>query len=201
MTANLILASKSETRQKILRDFGVAFEVAVAKVDEGTIKKEQQKKGLTPEEIANYLAKEKAIKISKEKPESYVLGADQILEINGEIFSKAATPARAKEQLKKLSGKTHSLISAAAMVCKGDVVWQKTDKAHITIKDLSDEEIDAYIKKEKERVLHSVGCYQIENNPWLLKEAHGDFFTILGLPIYSILKELQERNKAGLSAL
>ena len=176
----------------ILAGAGIPFEVLTGDIDEAKIKTEGLEGGLSPSEIGQVLARQKALPISIKRPELYVLGADQVLECEGRIFDKPADLAAAKVTLESLCGKTHTLISCAVIYLGGKLVFEVVERAHLTMLDFSPLFLDAYLKEAGEKILVSVGAYQVEaEGARLFERIEGDFFTILGLPLVPILDFLQ----------
>ena len=190
----LILASESATRQRLLYDVGVPFEVVVPRIDEATVKMTLLAEHVTPADIAAALAEQKARKISRRYSDRLVLGVDQVLELEGELFDKPRDPEDAKTQLMHLSGKTHRLISAAVICEGGKPRWRHVDTARLTMRSLTDSFLDRYVDENWENIRHSVGAYQIEKRgAWLFHRVDGDFFTILGMPLLAVLDHLMLR--------
>ena len=195
MFRKIILASKSEVRKKILEENGISCIVQPSNIDEDSIKNSFIKKGAPPEIISKNLAELKANKISKKKNGELVLGADSIIDLNDTIISKPSNRNEALEILKKLNGKKHYLISSVCISKNGSMVWNYTDKAGLTMKQMSDEELKSYLSKIKDEVLYAYNVYQIEGECIsLFSKIEGDKNTIMGLPINQIkeyLKNLQ----------
>ena len=190
----LILASASQTRGKLLRDAGIAFEAVAADIDEAAIKSQMLEAGATPEAIALRLAQEKAAAISAQYPEAYVIGSDQILCLGEQIFDKAPDAQAAREKLIMLRGRTHHLISAASIFADGQEIWAGADQADITMDDVSDAMLERYIEQAGEPLTRSVGAYEMEAlGVHLLRAVRGDYFTILGMPLLQILAFLREQ--------
>ena len=189
---NIILASKSEVRKKILAENGINCTVEPANIDEEAIKLNMLKQKASPEIISKNLAELKANKISIKKNEEIVLGADSIIDLNGEIISKPSNRKEALEILKKLNGKKHYLISSACMSKNGSMIWHHTDKAALTMKKMSLEELSSYLKKIKDEALYAYNVYQIEGEGKnLFLKIEGDKNTIMGLPIKEIKNYLK----------
>jgi septum formation protein len=186
----LVLASKSEARSRILRDAGIAVDIVPADLDERLI--EQRVVTCNAGEIAALLAREKARTVADHLPGRLVLGADQILTLDGRRFSKPADRVAAGEQLKALRGRTHQLISAAALVRDGEVMFEHRDLATLTMRAFTDEFLDAYLTAMGPAVTMSVGVYQLERSGiQLFERIEGDHFVILGLPVLSVLAFLR----------
>ncbi len=184
----LILASKSAARRAVLTDAGVPFTVQVADVDEDALKTP----GVDPVELAVELARAKALAVSRHDAEAWVLGADQTLDFDGGLISKAPTLATARERLIAMRGRTHQLHSGAALARNGQVVWSGVDTVEMRMRDFSDAFLDAYLAAEGEALLTCVGSYRLEGLGSQLFEAiEGDYFTVLGLPLWPVLAELR----------
>ena len=189
----IILASKSEVRKKILLDNGISCAVEPSKVDEDIIKQSLLKEGATPEIISKNLAELKANKISNKMPEELVLGADSVIDLDGEIISKPKSRDEAFNILRRMSGKAHYLISSVCISKKGNMIWNHTDKAELLMKDFSDNELKDYLSKISDKSLYTYNVYQIEGEGLkLFSEIKGDKDTIMGLPIKKIKYYLQE---------
>ena len=184
----LVLASGSRARSAMMQAAGVKFDIQKAYVDEGPVKEALLSQGAKPHDIADALAELKALAVSSIKEGAYVLGADQILSLDGLCYSKAENMVAAKKQLQALSGKKHSLISAVVIAKDGQIIWRAIDKAHLTMRPLSDEFIDDYLIKCGDDILSSVGCYHLEGRgAQLFERVEGDCFTVLGMPLLKIL--------------
>ncbi len=189
---NIILASKSKVRKKILTENGINCIVEPANIDEEAIKLNMLNQKASPEIISKSLAELKANKISIKKNEEIVLGADSIIDLNGEIISKPSNRKEALEILKKLNGKKHYLISSACISKNGSMIWHHTDKAELTMKKMSLEELSSYLKKIKDEALYAYNVYQIEGEGKnLFLKIEGDKNTIMGLPIKEIKNYLK----------
>ena len=189
----IILASKSEVRKKILLDNGITCAVEPSKVDEDVIKQSLLKEGATPEIISKNLAELKANKVSNKMPEKLVLGADSVIDLDGEIISKPKSRDEALNILKRMRGKAHYLISSVCISKKGNMIWNHTDKAELFMKDLNDNELKDYLSKISDKNLYAYNVYQIEGEGLnLFSEIKGDKNTIMGLPITKIKNYLQE---------
>jgi len=195
MVNKIILASKSKVRKKILEDNGIICTVEPANIDEDLVKESLLKEGATPSIISKNLAELKANKISQKKNGKLVLGADSIIDLNGEIISKPLNRDKALDILKKLNGKKHYLISSVCISKNGSMIWNYMDKAELTMKQMSNDELRLYLTKIKDEVLYAYNVYQIEGEGRsLFSKIEGDENTIMGLPINQIkeyLKNLQ----------
>ncbi|MGO4408490.1 MULTISPECIES: Maf family protein [unclassified Brevundimonas] len=190
----LILASKSVARRAVLTDAGVPFTVQVADVDEDALKMP----GVDPVELAVELARAKALAVSRHDAEAWVLGADQTLAFDGGLVSKAPTLAAARERLTAMRGRSHQLHSGAALARNGQVVWSGVDTVEMRMRDFSEAFLDAYLAAEGEALLTCVGSYRLEGlGSQLFEAVEGDYFTVLGLPLWPVLAELR---RAGVIA-
>ena len=192
MKNKIILASQSVVRKKILNDNNIDCEVMPANIDEDEIKKTLIENGSSPLSISKNLAELKSIKISKQTPEELVLGADSVIDLNGEIISKPLNRDQALAILKKLNGKKHHLISSVCISKNGSMVWKFTDKADLTMKLMNDEDLKKYLEKIKDEALYAYNVYQIEGEGrCLFSKIEGDENTIMGLPIKKIKEYLK----------
>jgi septum formation protein len=188
----LVLASGSTTRARLLADAGLSVLVDSAAVDEEEIRAAFNAEGRHAEACATALAESKAMRVSARHSGALVLGADQILDCGGRWFEKPATIEAARAQLAALRGKRHTLVSAAAVVRNGGVIWHATDRAHLTMRGFSDAFLEAYIATAGAELLDSVGAYRLEGlGAQLFERIEGDFFTILGLPLLPLLDFLR----------
>lgn len=186
----LILASGSGARRDMLAGAGVPFTVRPADVDEVALKSELDH--LSAAGLALELARAKALSVSLQEPEVWVLGADQTLAFDGGMISKAASLDAARSRLAEMRGHSHKLHSAAALACDGQLVWSGIDTATLTMRDFSDTFLDAYLAKEGESLLACVGAYRLEGmGAQLFDFINGDYFTVLGLPLWPVLAELR----------
>lgn len=192
--ANVVLASGSATRRAMLEAAGLDFAVDPPDVDEGTIRDDVIASGGSHSEIAERLADAKAAVVSARHPGAFVIGGDQVLSFEGRLLEKAASMSEAREILRALSGKTHTLYSCASLVRDGEALWRHVEAAHLTMRAFSDAALDAYLAKVGDVVLTSVGAYQIEGPAiQLFQTVEGEHATILGLPLLPLLGELRRR--------
>ena len=183
----IILASKSKVREEILKSNGIQCLVMPSNVDEEPVKKSLINEGATPEIISKNLAELKANKVSQKNFDILVLGADSVIDLNGELISKPENRIDAFNILKKLNGKKHSLISSVCISKNGSMIWNHTDKAYLTMKNFSDKELKDYLDKISDEALYAYNVYQIEGEGRkLFTEIDGDENTVMGLPIINI---------------
>ena len=191
MINNIILASRSEVRKKILNQNGINCEIIPANIDEETVKESLLKEKATPRIISKNLAELKANKISKKKLNEFVLGADSVIDLNGELISKPTNREEAINILQKLNGKKHQLISSACISKNGSMIWNSTDASTLTMKQLNLDEIKSYLAKIRNKELYAYGVYQIEaDGRSLFSNIEGDEDTVMGLPIKQIKEYL-----------
>ena len=189
----IILASKSGVRKKILDKNGINSEVIPANIDEEQVKESLIQRNATPEIISKNLAELKANKISAKKPDQIVLGADSVIDLNGELISKPKDREDALEILKKLNGKSHKLISSVCISKNGSMIWNITDTSKLKMKQLNLDEIKSYLEKIRDKELYAYGVYQIEaNGRSLFSKIEGDEDTIMGLPVKQIKEYLSQ---------
>ena len=187
----VVLASKSVIRKKILEKNGFSCTVEPSYVDENLAKENLLNKGATPETISKNLAELKANKVSLKRNGELVLGADSIIDLNNKIISKPKNRDEALKILKELNGKTHYLISSVCISKNGSMLWNYSDKASLTMKKMTDEELKRYLSKIKDEVLYAYNVYQIEGEGRnLFSRIDGEEETIMGLPINSIKEYL-----------
>ena len=195
MVNKIILASKSKVRKKILEENGISCLVEVANIDEDLVKESLLKEGAAPDIISKNLAELKANKISQKSNGAVVLGADSIIDLNGTIISKPSNRNEALKILQKLNGKKHHLISSVCISKNGSMIWNYTDRASLTMKEMTMEELKAYLVKIKDEALYDYNVYQIEGEGRsLFSKIEGDENTIMGLPIKQI-KEYLKNNE------
>jgi septum formation protein len=186
----LILASKSAARGAMLEGAGVPFVVQVADVDEDAVKATHDPADAAG--LAIELARVKALAVSRHDADAWVLGADQTLAFDGGLVSKAGSLDAARDQLRAMRGNKHQLHSAAALARNGQVVWAGVDTATMRVRNFSDAFLDAYLKTEGEGLLACVGSYRLEGlGAQLFEAVEGDYFTVLGLPLWPVLQELR----------
>jgi len=187
----IILASNSKVRKKILDENQIECKVFPSNIDEESVKKSLLRENASPEIISKNLAELKANKISLKFNNEIVLGADSVIDINKELVSKPKDREKALEILKKLNGKTHYLISSVCISKNGSMIWNYTDKAALTMKDLSVKELKEYLSKITDEALYAYNVYQIEGEGRsLFSRIEGDKNTIMGLPINKIKEYL-----------
>ena len=191
----IILASKSEVRKNILNKNNIECEVHFSNIDEDPIKESLIKEGASPEIISKNLAEIKACKVSQKLHDQLVLGADSVIDLNGIVISKPENRKQAIDILKQLNGQKHSLISSVCISKNGSMIWNYTDKAYLTMKHFSDNELQIYLDKLSDKALYAYNVYQIEGEGRnLFDKIEGDEDTIMGLPIKKI-KEYIENYK------
>ncbi len=191
MPNKIILASKSKVRKEILDKNNIESDVMPSNVDEDIVKESLIKEKATPEIISKNLAELKANKVSMKKVDEIVLGADSVIDLNGELISKPETREEAMKILKKLNGKSHFLISSVCVSKNGSMIWNHTDKAKLSMKNLSDDELKKYLSKISDETLYAYNVYQIEGiGRNLFTSIEGDEDTIMGLPVKKIKEYL-----------
>ena len=187
----IILASKSKVRKKILDENNIECKVFPSNADEELVKKSLIKENLSPELISKNLAELKANKVSAADKDNLVLGADSVIDLDGELISKPNSRSEALMILKKLNGKKHFLISSVCISKNGAMVWNYSDKAVLTMKKLTDDELKNYLEKISDEALYAYNVYQIEGEGRkLFSSIEGDENTIMGLPVEKIKKYL-----------
>ena len=188
----IILASKSGVRKYILEKHSIFCKVIASNLDEDPIKKSLIKEGASPELVSKNLAEIKARKVSNLNRDALVLGADSVIDLEGEIISKPENREEALKILKKLNGKKHYLISSVCISQNGSMIWNYTDKASLTMKKMTDRDLIKYLSKISDQALYSYNVYQIEGEGRkLFSNIEGDENTIMGLPINKIKEYLQ----------
>jgi septum formation protein len=187
----LILASKSKVRKEILDKNNILAEVQPSSIDEDPIKQSLLNENVSPEIISKNLAELKASKVSQKNFDVLVLGADSVIDLDGELISKPQNREEALDILKKLNGKKHNLVSSVCISKNGSMIWNYTDKATLTMKKFSDEELEEYLSKISDESLYAYNVYQIEGEGKnLFLKIDGDKNTIMGLPIEKIQEYL-----------
>ena len=183
----IILASKSKVRKKILDNYNISSEVKPSNVDEDLVKASLLKDKASPEMISKNLAELKANKVSYNFSNNLVLGADSVIDLEGELISKPNNRSEALEILRKLNGKKHYLISSVCISKNGSMIWNHTDKALLTMKKMREEELKNYLAKISDEILYAYNVYQIEGEGRnLFSSIDGDKNTIMGLPVEKI---------------
>jgi septum formation protein len=192
MLNKIILASKSKVRKEILDKNKIPCDVKPSNVDEDVVKQTLLKKLATPEIISKNLAELKANKVSLKQRDRLVLGADSVIDLDGELISKPESREEALIILKKLNGKKHNLISSVCISKNGSMIWNYTDKAELIMKDFSDEDLKFYLSKISDEDLYAYNVYQIEGEGKnLFSDIIGDEETIMGLPVIKIKEYLR----------
>ena len=189
----IVLASKSGVRKEILSKNNIKFDVFPSNINESEVKESLIANGASPLLISKNLAELKANKVSLKKPDQIVLGADSVIDLDGELISKPNDRNEALNILKKLNGKSHKLISSVCISKNGSMIWNYTDSSTLTMKQLNLDQIKAYLEKIQDEKLFSYGVYQIEaDGKSLFSEIKGDENTIMGLPVKEIIKYLNK---------
>ena len=191
MARQIVLASGSAIRGQMLSNAGIAFEAIVPRVDEEMIKIALQAEKATPRDIADALAETKARKIGGKHPDKLVIGCDQVLDFDGQILSKPQMPEEAREQLKALRGKRHSLLSAVVVYHELEPLWRHVGQVRLYMRDISDSYLNEYVDRNWPSLQSSVGGYKLEEEGVrLFSRIEGDYFTILGLPLIEMINYL-----------
>ena len=193
MLNKIILASKSKVRKEILDKHNILCEVKPSNVDEDIVKEALIKESASPEIISKNLAELKANKISLKQTDRLVLGADSVIDLNGELISKPENREDALEILKKLNAKKHNLISSVCISKNGSMIWNYTDKAQLTMKSFLEQDLKIYLSKISDEALYAYNVYQIEGEGRnLFLNITGDEDTIMGLPVFKIKEYLEK---------
>ena len=196
MDKKIILASKSKVRKDILDNNGILCQVEPSNVDEDIIKESLEKQKASPEIVSKNLAELKANKVSQKFLNQYVLGADSVIDLKGKVISKPTNREEAFKILKSLNGEVHYLISSVCISKGGSMVWNYTDKASLTMKDMSDDELKDYLSKISDEALYAYNVYQIEGlGRSLFSKIEGNENTIMGLPVEKIKEYLNLTNE------
>ena len=189
---NLVLASKSKVRHEILLKYNIKCKIEHSNVDEEPVKQSLLNEGATPEIISKNLAELKANKVSQRLYDDLVLGADSVIDLNGELISKPENRDQALNILKKLNGKMHYLISSACISKNGSMIWNYTDKANLTMRKFSENDLKKYLSKITDETLYAYNVYQIEGEGRnLFSKIEGDENTIMGLPVDKIKQYIE----------
>jgi len=192
MTDKLILASTSPFRKKMLADAGLVFDAVKPDIDERAAEAPLRESGATPGDVALVLAEAKAVEVSERFPGALVLGCDQTLSLGDELLHKPDDMEAARHRLLHLSGKTHELNSAAVLAKNGEAIWRHVGVAHLTMRKLDAGFVGRHLALVGDKALTSVGAYQVEGpGIQLFEKVEGDHFTIVGLPLLDVLKELR----------
>ena len=189
-----ILASNSASRKRLLKNVGLSFFTEKPLCDEEYIKNQLLKKGVDKKKLSKLLAEAKALSVSKKNKKILVVGSDTIILFDNKIINKAKTINEAKIKLKKLSGKKHQIISGASACLNNKQIWSYQQTSTIHMNTLTQKQINTYLKKTGKNILSSVGCYQVEKlGPQIIKSIDGDFFNVLGFPLFPFLTFLSKR--------
>ena len=196
MGRKIILASKSKVRKEILDKNGLNCELQPSNVDEDIIKESLEKQKASPEEVSKNLAELKANKVSQKFTDEFVIGADSVIDLNGKVISKPTDRNQAYEILKSLNGKTHYLISSVCISKGGNMIWNFTDRASLTMKSMTEKEMKEYLSKISDEALYAYNVYQIEGlGRSLFSKIEGNENTIMGLPVEKIKDYLKNYNE------
>ena len=193
LNKKFILASKSVSRYRLLKNAGLNFIKTTPVCDEDHIKKIFIKKNINISSLARFLAKSKALSVCNQKTKHLVVGSDTIIVFQNKIINKAKNLSEAREKIKKMSGKKHKIISGVSVCYKGRQIWSTEQKSTVSINELNSKQIDQYIKNAGRDILSSVGCYQAEKfGPQIIKSIKGDFFNVLGFPLFPFITFLKK---------
>ncbi|HEU4986268.1 MAG TPA: Maf-like protein [Rhizobiaceae bacterium] len=193
MPTDIILASNSPFRKRLLENAGLEFRTVSPETDERAVETTLEGSDVTPDDVALILGEAKAQDVSQRNPDAWVIGSDQTLSLDGRIFHKPADMEDARRHLLALSGKTHQLNSAAVIARGGETVWRHVGVAHLTMRKLAPGFIGRHLAEVGDKALSSVGAYQIEGRGiQLFEKIDGDYFTIVGLPMLPLLASLRE---------
>ena len=193
MKPTLVLASSSPFRRMLMENAGLSFEARAAEIDERAIEAVLDASNATPDQVAAELARAKALDVSRHMPDAIVIGSDQTMSLGQRVYHKPKDEEEARTHILSLAGKTHRLNSAIALVRNGSVLWDHISHADLTVRPLTVEFVDSYVDRCGEKLLGSVGAYQLEGEGiQLFSEIQGDYFTILGLPMLPLLAKLRD---------
>ncbi|MGQ2907730.1 MAG: Maf-like protein [Aliihoeflea sp.] len=193
MTTNIILASASPFRARMLEDAGIEVTIERPSIDERAVEQAVAGAGLRPDDLAQILAEAKAVDVSQNHPGAFVIGCDQTLSLGEELMHKPADMEDARRRLLKLSGRTHQLNSAVVIAQDGEAIWRHVSVASLTMRDLDPGFVGRHLSAVGDAALSSVGAYQIEGRGiQLFDKIEGDHFTIVGLPLLPLLAKLRE---------
>ena len=193
MKPTLVLASSSSFRRMLMDNAGLSFDAQAADIDERAIEAVLAQSNANPEQVASELARAKALDVSLRIPDAIVIGSDQTMSLGNRVYHKPKNREEAKSHILSLSGKTHRLNSAIALAQNGELLWDHISHADLTVRPLTDEFVEGYIVRCGDKLLGSVGAYQLEGEGiQLFSEIQGDYFTILGLPMLPLLAKLRD---------
>ena len=194
LNKQFILASNSSSRKKLLKNAGLNFFTEKPLCDEEYIKDQLLKTNINKKNLPKLLAEAKALSVSKKNAKYLVVGSDTIILFNNKIINKAKTTGEAKKKLQKLSGKKHQIISGVSVCLNNKQIWSYQQTSTIYMNTLSEKQINTYLKKTGKNILSSVGCYQVEKiGPQIIRSINGDFFNVLGFPLFPFLTFLSKR--------
>lgn len=196
MSAPIVLASGSGIRAHLLRQCRIEFEVKPAQVDEEGLKSALIADGAKPRDLADALAEAKARKVSGKRPEALIIGCDQVLALGQDLLSKPTSPDDARQQLQRMQGTTHHLLSAAVIYQGMQPLWRHVGVVKMTMRPLSDDYLEGYVARNWDSIRQSVGAYKLEEEgARLFSKVDGDYFHVLGIPLLEILTYLAQRGE------
>tara|TARA_B100000579_G_C22696684_1_gene787741 strand:- start:374 stop:964 length:591 start_codon:yes stop_codon:yes gene_type:complete len=194
LNKQFILASNSASRKRLLKNAGLSFYTKKPFCDEEYIKDQLLKKNINKQRLPKLLAEAKALSVSEKNIKHLVVGSDTIIFLNNKIINKAKTMEGAKKKLQKLSGKKHQIISGVSVCLNNRQIWSYQQTSTIQMRKLSQKQINKYLNQTGKDILSSVGCYQVEKlGPKIIKSINGDFFNVLGFPLFPFLTFLSNR--------